>query len=358
MAEEEELDHEVVPGQEVDAHEEEAAGYPEEEPYLYGGSGSEDAGGYRARRQERYHEARASERAGLACEHPESVALSYKDSGNSSYSAKDYLGAAGLYTLALEALPSTRPTCLVRAPKAASAQPEAEAVTASAGGGSSSGGENSSSSSSSSEAALPASAASPPQPEPTATEVLRATCHCNRAACHVALLQWEEALWDCDRALELKPSYAKALARRGAALEHLSMLDEALADFQAAAAIDPASARQLSADMERVKKLVEERDENLKVRPSCPSLLSSCLSLHTLTQPHTHTRCCRMKCLASSRIWATACWAGLACRWTASRLSRTPPLAATASATTPTPSSAPCHSSRACPTHNLIYCPL
>ena len=71
---------------------------------------------------------------------------------------------------------------------------------------------------------------------------------------------------DCDRALELKPAYTKAHNRRAAALEHLSLLDEALADFQAATAQDPASAPTLAKDIERVKKLIEARDEKLKVR--------------------------------------------------------------------------------------------
>ena len=232
-----------------------------EDPYLYGGS--EDPNGYRAHRSARYREARTAEAQPCACASAEAegAAQEYKDSGNAAYGAKDYLGAAGLYTLALEALPRAAPTCLGAALPAAAAAPE--------GGGAGEGGEALGEGGAGAGAGGGSSASPPPPqplPEPTATEVLRATCHCNRAACHVALQQWEEALWDCDRALELKPAYAKAHARRAVAFEHLSMLDEALADLQAAVTHDPASAQQLARDEERVRKLVGERDEKLKVR--------------------------------------------------------------------------------------------
>jgi tetratricopeptide (TPR) repeat protein len=57
----------------------------------------------------------------------------------------------------------------------------------------------------------------------------RAIYYCNRAACHLQLGDAEEALYDCDRALELNATYNKALARRAAAMEKLEKLDEALA---------------------------------------------------------------------------------------------------------------------------------
>jgi tetratricopeptide (TPR) repeat protein len=246
-------------------YEESIADQPEEydgvDPYF--ASGGEDVHGYRGRRSEHFRAARAAEAqavaaGSLACD--ESVALGYKDSGNSAYGSKDYLGAAGLYTLALESLPSTAPSCLRRpqaAPAALEEGGEGGAGSAAAGAGEAVAGAS---------AAGGGGAPQDSQPEPSAQEVLRATCYCNRAACHVALNQWEDALWDCDRALELKPAYTKAHSRRAAALEHLSLLDEALADFQAATVQDPASAPTLAKDIERVKKLIEARDEKLKVR--------------------------------------------------------------------------------------------
>ena len=57
----------------------------------------------------------------------------------------------------------------------------------------------------------------------------RAIFYANRAACHLQMDNAEEALYDCDRALECNGRYAKAYARRMQALEKLEKLDEALA---------------------------------------------------------------------------------------------------------------------------------
>ena len=56
----------------------------------------------------------------------------------------------------------------------------------------------------------------------------RSVFYSNRAACFLQLGRNEEALYDCDRALENCPGYVKALARRATALERLGKLDEAL----------------------------------------------------------------------------------------------------------------------------------
>jgi ankyrin repeat protein len=57
--------------------------------------------------------------------------------------------------------------------------------------------------------------------------------HCNRAAAACALQRYAEAVNDCDRALEMRPSYEKALLRRARALVQLDRLSEAIRDFQA-----------------------------------------------------------------------------------------------------------------------------
>lgn len=56
----------------------------------------------------------------------------------------------------------------------------------------------------------------------------RAVYHCNRSACYLAQQKWEDALYDCDRALQLKPEYVKAVCRRAQACEKLALLDDAL----------------------------------------------------------------------------------------------------------------------------------
>jgi tetratricopeptide (TPR) repeat protein len=56
----------------------------------------------------------------------------------------------------------------------------------------------------------------------------RAVFYCNRAACAVSAGRADDAVYDCDRALELRPDYVKAVVRRAAMLEKLGQLDEAL----------------------------------------------------------------------------------------------------------------------------------
>lgn len=46
---------------------------------------------------------------------------------------------------------------------------------------------------------------------------------------HLDDCRYEEALYDCDRALECQPTYVKALMRRSGALEKFGKLDEAKA---------------------------------------------------------------------------------------------------------------------------------
>lgn len=56
--------------------------------------------------------------------------------------------------------------------------------------------------------------------------------HCNRAAAACAMGLHTEAVRDCDSALELRPSYGKALLRRARALVQLDRLGDAIRDFQ------------------------------------------------------------------------------------------------------------------------------
>ena len=64
-------------------------------------------------------------------------------------------------------------------------------------------------------------------PSGAAFDGSRGVFHSNRAACYLHMGRVEDALYDCDRALEYSPGYAKALARRAAALERLGKLEEA-----------------------------------------------------------------------------------------------------------------------------------
>ena len=62
----------------------------------------------------------------------------------------------------------------------------------------------------------------------------------NKAICHVKLGQNEEALATLNLCLKMQPEYHKALVKRGEVNQNLEMWEEAVADYSAAQALDPA----------------------------------------------------------------------------------------------------------------------
>lgn len=174
-----------------------------------------------------------------------------KERGNAVYARGDYQGALGLYWEALEVLPWIAPPSL----SLASDEKGSGGIETNK----SEGGTENPAEGFNTKVSLPPIPLSP-------LHTLRSVCHCNRAACFATQEKWECALWDCDRALEINPSYSKALARRGAVLEKLDLLDDALTDLKALIALEPGKAS-LGArkDEERVLKLIQARDEKLKV---------------------------------------------------------------------------------------------
>jgi tetratricopeptide (TPR) repeat protein len=174
-----------------------------------------------------------------------------KERGNAVYAKGDYQGALALYWEALEVLPWITPPSISLS---ASCEGSGNKELNSNGGGV--------------ETHVTESSInlSPPPASLTPVHTLRSVCHCNRAACFATQEKWEDALWDCDRALEINPSYTKALARRGAVLEKLDLLDDALTDYKVLIALDPGKASSgAKKDEERVLKLIQARDEKLKV---------------------------------------------------------------------------------------------
>ncbi len=89
----------------------------------------------------------------------------------------------------------------------------------------------------------------------------RAAILCNRAACWLQLERFQEVVDDCTAALELQPSYLKALVRRSAAYERIDKLDEALADAKAAHELDSELFAERIPELQRA---VEARNERLK----------------------------------------------------------------------------------------------
>jgi len=68
---------------------------------------------------------------------------------------------------------------------------------------------------------------------------IRADIYANRAACYVQLYEPNKVRADCDAALKLVAGHAKALLRRGQALESLEKYKLALDDFEAVLKTDP-----------------------------------------------------------------------------------------------------------------------
>lgn len=91
----------------------------------------------------------------------------------------------------------------------------------------------------------------------------KAVFYANRAACYLHMGETEAALYDCDRALEHNPRYVKAVARRVAVFERFQKLEEALADAELWAMLEPKS-HQAKDTVSRLKKSIAERDEKLK----------------------------------------------------------------------------------------------
>ncbi|XP_023217175.1 tetratricopeptide repeat protein 1-like [Centruroides sculpturatus] len=91
----------------------------------------------------------------------------------------------------------------------------------------------------------------------------RSILYANRAACRARLNEKEEAILDCNKALELNPNYMKALLRRAQLYRNTEKLDEALNDYQRVLQLDPnvLEARQACMDLPEE---IKERNEKLK----------------------------------------------------------------------------------------------
>ncbi len=92
--------------------------------------------------------------------------------------------------------------------------------------------------------------------------------HNNKAAAHFMLKQWEEVVYETTQAIHLKEGFARAFHRRGRAFEAMNRLNEALDDFKAAHALEPADrdykkkADELTIKVQ--KQFEEQKDEMLK----------------------------------------------------------------------------------------------
>ncbi|TYH19880.1 hypothetical protein ES288_A05G386700v1 [Gossypium darwinii] len=97
---------------------------------------------------------------------------------------------------------------------------------------------------------------------PSATEI-RSICHSNRAVCFLKLVNYEETIKECNKALELNASYMKALVRRGEAHEKLEHFEEAIADMKKILELDPANDQARKA-IRRLEPLAAEKRDKMK----------------------------------------------------------------------------------------------
>ncbi|KAK6248162.1 hypothetical protein QUC31_019727 [Theobroma cacao] len=97
---------------------------------------------------------------------------------------------------------------------------------------------------------------------PTSVEI-RSICHSNRAVCFLKLGKYEETIKECTKALELNPSYIKALVRRGEAHEKLQHYEEAIADMKKILELDPSNDQARKA-IRRLEPLAAEKREKMK----------------------------------------------------------------------------------------------
>ncbi|KAF3013580.1 TOM (translocase of outer membrane) complex component [Neopestalotiopsis sp. 37M] len=97
----------------------------------------------------------------------------------------------------------------------------------------------------------------------------------NRAACYNALSVWDNVVEDTTAAINLDPTYVKALNRRANAYEHLEQYSEALLDFTASCIIDEFKNESSANAVERLLKKVAEVKADDIVKSKNPNKLPS-----------------------------------------------------------------------------------
>ncbi|KAI3725099.1 hypothetical protein L1987_64874 [Smallanthus sonchifolius] len=100
-------------------------------------------------------------------------------------------------------------------------------------------------------------------PEMPSSSEIRSICHNNRATCYFKLGKYEDTIKECSKALELNPTYMKALIRRGEAHEKLEKYDEAIADMKKILELDPSNS-QSRRTIFRLEPLAIEKREKMK----------------------------------------------------------------------------------------------
>ncbi|PRQ37668.1 putative 43kDa postsynaptic protein [Rosa chinensis] len=100
-------------------------------------------------------------------------------------------------------------------------------------------------------------------PDMPSSVELRSICHSNRAICFSKLGKYDDAVKEFTKALELNPSYMKALIRRAEAHEKLEHFEEAIADMKKILELDPSNDQARKA-IRRLEPLAEAKREKMK----------------------------------------------------------------------------------------------
>ncbi|XP_021731406.1 tetratricopeptide repeat protein 1-like [Chenopodium quinoa] len=100
-------------------------------------------------------------------------------------------------------------------------------------------------------------------PEMPESVELRSICHSNRGICYLKLGKYDETVKECSKAIELNPTYVKALLRRGEAYEKLERYEEAISDMKKIMEVEPSN-DQARRNIVRLEPLAREKMEKMK----------------------------------------------------------------------------------------------
>ncbi|CAI9285581.1 unnamed protein product [Lactuca saligna] len=100
-------------------------------------------------------------------------------------------------------------------------------------------------------------------PEISSLSEIRSICHNNRATCFFKLGKYEESIKECTKALELNPTYMKALVRKAEAHEKLENYEDAIAGMKKILELDPSN-KQAKRTIIRLEPLAVEKREKMK----------------------------------------------------------------------------------------------
>lgn len=100
-------------------------------------------------------------------------------------------------------------------------------------------------------------------PEMPSLAEIRSICHNNRATCFFKLEKYEESITECKKALELNPSYMKALLRKAEAHEKLENFEDAITELKKVVELDPSN-KQAKGRIIRLEPMAIEKREKMK----------------------------------------------------------------------------------------------